>query len=89
MSEVWKDIKGYEGIYQISDSGRIMMIEHWDKYKRLIRPEMLKPYSDDKGFMIITLYDFDHNQKTFKVLDLINDTFKLHLSIINNEVNYE
>lgn len=24
MKETWKDIKGYEGLYRVSDNGRIM-----------------------------------------------------------------
>ena len=54
-NEIWKDVKGYEGLYQVSDLGRVMCIEHYDCYKRLIRPMMLKPYSNDKGFIIIDL----------------------------------
>ena len=30
MKEIWKDIKGYEGLYQISNLGRVKRIE---KYK--------------------------------------------------------
>ena len=74
-NEIWKDVKGYEGLYQVSDLGRVMCIEHYDCYKRLIRPMMLKPYSNDKGFIIIDLYDFNCNKKVFKVLDLVNDAF--------------
>lgn len=27
MTEIWKDVKGYEGLYQISNLGRIKALE--------------------------------------------------------------
>ena len=27
MSEIWKDIKGYEGIYQVSNKGRVKALK--------------------------------------------------------------
>jgi len=27
MAEVWKDIKGYEGLYQVSNLGRVKSLE--------------------------------------------------------------
>lgn len=32
MKEKWKDIKGYEGLYQVSSFGRIKTISHWQTY---------------------------------------------------------
>ena len=28
MEEIWKDIKGYEGIYQVSNLGRVKSLHH-------------------------------------------------------------
>ena len=33
MDEIWKDIKGYEGLYQVSNLGRVRNI----KYRRLLK----------------------------------------------------
>ena len=30
MSEEWKDIQGYEGIYQVSNQGRVKVLRKWD-----------------------------------------------------------
>lgn len=38
MNEIWKDIKGYEGLYQISDLGRVKRLEG----KRYDRNQILK-----------------------------------------------
>ena len=29
MCEVWKDIKGYEGYYQVSNIGRVMSLDRY------------------------------------------------------------
>ena len=38
MIEIWKDIKGYEGLYQVSNLGRVKRLEH----KRYDRNQILK-----------------------------------------------
>lgn len=40
IEEVWKDIKGYEGLYQVSNLGRVLSIRN---------NRILKPYSDKAG----------------------------------------
>ena len=47
MKEIWKDIKGYEGIYQVSNLGRI---------KRVETDRILKPLKHTKGYLNIGLY---------------------------------
>ena len=45
MSEEWRDVVGYEGLYQVSDQGRVKSLErkvkHWcggyDQYERCVR----------------------------------------------------
>lgn len=44
MDEVWKDIQGFEGLYQVSTWGRI-------RSKR----GFLKPYSNHKGYLKVCL----------------------------------
>lgn len=49
MSEVWKDIPGYEGKYQASDQGRIRSVDRYVRCAhgahRLMRGRVLKPAS--------------------------------------------
>lgn len=35
MQEVWKDISGYEGLYQVSNLGRIKSLERFDSLEPL------------------------------------------------------
>ena len=48
MTEIWRDIEGYEGLYQISNKGRV---------KRLLGPSerILRPWDNGYGYMIIGL----------------------------------
>ena len=39
MAEIWKDVVGYEGLYQVSDRGRIKSI---CSYVRLQNGELMK-----------------------------------------------
>lgn len=48
MQEIWKDIKGYEGLYQVSNLGRV---------KGLKRNKILKPGKDKDGYLYVTLYN--------------------------------
>ena len=44
--EIWKDIKGYEGLYQVSNLGRVKSLERqvWNRFQMVNKPEkILKP----------------------------------------------
>lgn len=47
MKEVWKDIEGYEGLYQISNLGRV---------KRVTTGRILKGGKDKDGYLMVKLY---------------------------------
>ena len=44
--EIWKDVTGYEGRYQVSNMGRIRSLSC------ILKPQRLKPY----GYCIVNLY---------------------------------
>ena len=48
MIEEWKDIKGYEGLYQISSLGRVMSF-------KTSNPKLLKPTKHHSGYLHIKL----------------------------------
>jgi len=57
MGEVWKDIKGYEGIYQVSNTGKIKRI---GKYSNQFgytweSDRLLKPSPKDNQYLIVNL----------------------------------
>ncbi len=66
MTENWKPIKGYEGLYQVSDQGNIYNI-------KLQRPQ--KPHRDMFGYLKTSLSDHNLAQKMFIVHRIVAITF--------------
>ena len=58
--EVWRDIEGYEGLYQVSDQGRVKSLErkipHWRGGERIQKERILKPNVVHGGYLMIGLY---------------------------------
>ena len=50
--EEWKDIKGYEGVYQISSHGRVKSLN----FRGTTKSKILKQVTDKRGVKRITLY---------------------------------
>ena len=46
MKEIWKDIKDYEGLYQVSNLGRV---------KRITTGRVLKPLKHANGYLMVKL----------------------------------
>ena len=71
MNEIWKDIKNYKGLYQISNLGRVKSLR--DKNKKY-REKILKQYKDNCGYYYITL-SANSNIKKHKVHRLVAQAF--------------
>lgn len=56
MEEIWKDIEGYEGLYQISNLGRVKSLKRTDSLGRLKKERINKPDLSTAGYPMITLY---------------------------------
>lgn len=69
MVEEWKDIKGYEGKYQISNLGKVRSLIDNRKRKRN-EPLIMKPYLDDDKYEIIRLSN-EGKSKAFKIHRLV------------------
>lgn len=52
---MWKDINGYEGLYQISDSGDVKSIYHQGQDGRIVQERLLKPCPVGKGYLSVCL----------------------------------
>ena len=58
MTEIWKDIKDYEGLYQISNFSRVKALEKtvWNGKAYLYFSEKIRKLNVDKdGYLNITL----------------------------------
>ena len=56
MKEIWKDIKGYEGIYQVSSEGRVRSLNRIDNNNHPLKGVILKPYISNSGYLLVGLY---------------------------------
>ena len=54
---MWKDIKGYEGLYQISDLGRVKSLKKWviSRRKYIDSEAIMNPTDNGHGYLIISL----------------------------------
>lgn len=56
--EIWKDVTGYEGIYQVSNFGKIRSLDRKIKNKygyRMINWKIIKPFSWGSGYLYVNL----------------------------------
>lgn len=67
MREIWKDVLGYEGLYQVSNLGRVKSLNH---YKAKIK----KATADENGYLRIRLSK-KSLQKSFRVHRLVAKAF--------------
>lgn len=69
QSEIWKDVPGYSGLYQVSNLGRVKSIERVDANKHLVRERILKQSNRGNGYNVVVLYSKGH--KMFAVHRLV------------------
>lgn len=55
MEEIWKDITGYEGLYQVSNLGNVKSFRGSTKYGKP-KEFILKPSVINSGYGVVTLY---------------------------------
>ena len=77
-NEIWKDVAGYEGLYQVSNQGRVKSLErkvkHWRGGERIQKERILKPYINRYGYLLVVLCA-GGKQKTLNVHRLVCEAF--------------
>ncbi|MBN8199186.1 NUMOD4 domain-containing protein [Cytobacillus pseudoceanisediminis] len=73
--EVWKDIDGYEGIYQISSMGRVRSIDRLSRNGRRLKGKIKVREGNPYGFHIVKLIDKEGIAKNHKVAELLKKYF--------------
>ena len=74
MKEIWKDIKGYEGIYQVSSEGRVRSLDRVEDRGRNIKGKILKPSINPYGYCVVGLFK-NGTQKKNMVHRLVAEAF--------------
>ena len=80
MSEIWKDIDGFVGKYQVSNYGRVKSLSRIRKSKNgclcQVKEKILKPKVDDDGYLTYGLCIGTHQKnKYIRVNVLVYQTF--------------
>jgi hypothetical protein len=91
MKEIWKDIKGYEGFYQVSNLGQIKSLDRkvcnsLGIYKTYFGTK-LSPSIDKNGYLIIHLSTPNIKPKNYKVHRIVAFAF-LDLVEGKEEINH-
>lgn len=92
MQEIWKDIPGYEGYYQISNTGRVKSLSRKINYnhpkfsKRSMEEKILSPKITN-GYLGINLY-INKKRRSFLIHRLVAEAFipnPLNLPQVNHK----
>lgn len=77
MQEIWKDIKGYKDLYQVSNLGRVKSLERYkDNHGKLqkVNEKIKVARKDKQGYELLDLYK-DNKPKTVRVHRLVAEAF--------------
>ena len=76
-NEIWKDIKGYEGLYQISNLGRVKSLIKFHNTKNNVgyfsKEHILKPGIRNEYFMVCLVKN--HKKKSISIHRLVAENF--------------
>lgn len=83
VHERWLPVPGYEGLYEVSDQGRVRSfdryINHWRGGKALLKGRILKPIADNKkrerGYLRVGLYPAPRQLQVHQVHVLVLTAF--------------
>jgi hypothetical protein len=81
MEEIWKDIPEYEGLYQVSNLGRVKSLpKEWVSGRGAIRKhngKILKPQKEIHGYVHVSLWN-NGKGKFYKIHQLVAMAFLNH-----------
>ena len=72
--EVWKDVKGYEGHYQVSNLGRVRSLDRLDRIGQRRNGTVKKPQDNGSGYKYVQL-KLDGKYKNFYIHRLVGEYF--------------
>ena len=72
MNEEWRSIEGYEGLYEVSNTGKVRSLDRY--YYRLHKGKVLSPTKDANGYLKVDL-SCNGKHKTIKIHRLVAQAF--------------
>ncbi len=74
MEEIWKDIKGYEGIYKVSSLGRIKYLERTNSGGVYVPEGIKRPQDNGNGYKYVQLKK-EGTRKNFYIHRIVAECF--------------
>ena len=78
LIEIWKPIKNFEGMYEVSNLGRVKSLPRLkinNRGKQLTKERIMKPHDFNAGYYKVPLTDKKHNKKYYLVHRLVAQAF--------------
>lgn len=94
--EIWKDVPGYEGLYKVSDHGRVKsllrVIMMSNGRPRTIRERIMRPSVNSAGYLMVGLCK-DKQQRGRNVHKLVAEAFLGHercgMKVVVDHINHD
>lgn len=77
-AEIWRDVTGYNGAYQVSSMGRVRSVDRLitvGNQQRHVSGHIIRPHDNGLGYMQVNLIDESHKLHAMLVHKLVLDTF--------------
>lgn len=81
MEEIWKNIEGFEGLYQISNYGNVKSLKYG-------KERILKPRKDKDGYLRVGLY-INGKGKDYTIHRLVALYFILNNDLFKTQINHK
>jgi hypothetical protein len=92
QEEIWKDVVGWEGFYQVSSLGRVRSIDRIVKgrcFDRHCSGQMLKLRYDKDGYLTVHLRNAENNRaKLAKVHRLVAEAFIPNYDLFRDSIDH-
>ena len=77
MQEKWKQVPGYEGLYEISSCKRVKSLVGWNGKDYYLREKIISPFKQKcvGGYRLVVKLTKDKKRTDFKVDKLFEDAF--------------
>lgn len=73
-TETWLPIEWFEGLYEVSDTGRVRSVFRHIKGNKWLHGKLLKPILFNNGYTVVTLYK-DRHPHQITIHRLVAETF--------------
>lgn len=86
--EVWKDVRGYEGKYAVSNMGRVKSLTRVNSLGRRVNERILRPLNNGRGYLKVNLCK-GGEIKQYTIHRLVLSTFNPVENMESMQVNHK